>query len=620
MGARLRAISGPLEGKEFPFLDKETTVGRGAENHIVLKDPLVSKLHFAFWSESGKYYFRHVGTRNGVRVDGEVSLRGPLKEGSRIECGTTIFVVLIQDRVPQKFLTVIDGEIAKNQALETLRVDYSSIADLTSYYRGGMGAAIQMGSCLKAIQDPLKLLAHLLDLIFRIIPAKCGAILINGKHIGPEPGDFVLQIYRDSRSGRIEPFPFNTRLVAEVQATREPRMPSTIVPPTICVPLLSGEQLKGVLYLEGVRGAAAFEPEHLQWAEQLADMLVTGLGESRQVETIRHERDVLKAGQGTGPELVGESEAIQSVLERIEVAAGSDIPALITGETGTGKEVVARMIHARSNRAAEPFVAVNCPAVPETLFESELYGHVKGAFTGATESRDGKFKLADRGTLLLDEIGELKMEMQPKLLRALEQFEFEPVGSKRTVTVDVRVIASTNVDLEEAVRHHRFREDLYQRLKDLIIVLPPLRERREDIPLLLDHFLGRFGTGAGVSGIAPDALKAVLAYDWPGNVRDLRGMVRSGVAFAKAGGSPVIRMKDLPPALLEPRSAAAAAAAPAPAQSNVRKSAREIALDIVTAEIERVYAETRNKAETARRLGYSERYVYRRLESGNKDR
>ncbi|HEY2382987.1 MAG TPA: sigma 54-interacting transcriptional regulator [Terriglobia bacterium] len=621
MNDRLRALSGPLKDSEFPFKDEETTVGRAAGNDIVLNDELASRQHFSFWREAGKLWFRHLGTRNGVRVDGEVRLRGDdLKEGSRIQCGSTIFVCLIQDKVPQKFLTVSAGEIAKNQELETLRVDYSSIEDTQAYYRGGLGASLKTGRCLTAIQDPGKLLAGLLDLILDIIPARRGAILINGRRIGPEPADFVLQVYREADSGLDTPFPYNTRLVAEVYAKREPRMPGTIVPPTICVPLLSSGQIKGVLYLEGVRGARAFEPEHLQWAEDLAETVVAGLRESRQVESIRHERDVLKAEHRFADELIGESEAIQTVFEHIEVAAGMDIPVLIHGETGTGKELVARRIHARSSRADQPLVAVNCPAVTETLFESELFGHVKGSFTGATESRDGKFKQADGGTLLLDEIGELKLEMQPKLLRALQEYEFEPVGAQRTVKVDVRVIASTNVDLEQAVREHKFRKDLYQRLKDITIVVPPLRDRREDIPLLINYFLGRFGTGLGVTGVATDALKAMLAYDWPGNIRDLRGLVRSGIAFAKAGRSDVIRLKDLPAALTEPRRAAAAAAGAAPAQGAVQMDARKIAHEILRAEAARIYAETGSIAETARRMGYSERYIYRLLKDENKER
>jgi transcriptional regulator with GAF, ATPase, and Fis domain len=615
MNARLIAISGPEKGREFPFKEKETAVGRAEANDIVLNDELASRRHFAFWREGDKLCFRDLDTRNGTWVDGEPRPRGELQEGSRIKCGITIFVCAIQDKVPEKLLTVIDSEITQNTNLETLRADYSSIEDLPSYYRGGLRAALKMGGCLNAIQDPYELQSHLLDLILNIIPARRGAVLINGKHVSPDPSDFILEVYRDD-AGLDARFPVNSRLVADVYKAREALMPKSMIPPTICAPLLSGGLLKGALYLEGVRGASAFEPEHLQWAADLADTVAGGLRESRQVESIRHERDALKAERESGNELVGESEALQTVLEKIEVAADSDIPVLITGQTGTGKEAVARLIHAKGSRAGKAFVAVNCPAISEGLFESEFFGHVKGSFTGATESRDGKFKLADNGTLLLDEIGELKLDKQPKLLRVLQDYEFEPVGATRTVKVDVRVIASTNVDLEEAVRNHTFRLDLYERLKDMTIVVPPLRDRREDIPLLVDHFVAMYGLRRGVSGIAPDALKAIMSYDFPGNVRELKSLVRSGVEFARAGKASEIRLKDLPAGLAERKIIAVAAA-----ERNGPKKARAAALDLLRADAVKIFAETQSAKESAKRLGITEGYLYRLLrEAKSKER
>ena len=207
---------------------------------------------------------------------------------------------------------------------------------------------------------------------------------------------------------------------------------------------------------------------------------------------------------------------------------------LITGETGVGKEKVARFIHEHSRRAGHPMVAVNCGAIVDTLLASELFGVAKGAITGAV-ARPGRLRRAHNGTIFLDEIGEMTPEMQTRLLRVLQERTFEPVGSEEPVTVDVRVIAATNLDLDQAIQQKRFRADLYHRLNVLEIAVPPLRRRTGDIPLLAAHFLGKFGTPRGVSGIEPDAMKALIAYGWPGNIRELENVIVSAVIQAKPG-------------------------------------------------------------------------------------
>jgi DNA-binding NtrC family response regulator len=233
--------------------------------------------------------------------------------------------------------------------------------------------------------------------------------------------------------------------------------------------------------------------------------------------------------------LIGQSPVMTQLCEIIQIIAARKVTVLISGETGTGKEVVARAIHAASNRSALPLVAVNCTALPSNLVESELFGHAKGAFTGAYASRLGRFEQAHRGTIFLDEIGDLPLEAQAKLLRVLQEQEFERVGSSETVRVDVRVIAASNVELEAAVRERRFREDLFYRLNVVPIHLPPLRERREDIPLLLDYFVEKTSRSEGIVGkeISPEAVDFLVQQDWPGNVRQLEHAVQ--MAFALSG-------------------------------------------------------------------------------------
>jgi Nif-specific regulatory protein len=232
--------------------------------------------------------------------------------------------------------------------------------------------------------------------------------------------------------------------------------------------------------------------------------------------------------------LIGQSKSIQQILATAATAAKSNAPILIDGETGTGKELVANVIHYNSPRSKGPLVKVNCGALPETLLESELFGHVKGAFTGAIQNRKGRFELAHQGTLFLDEVSEMSPHLQVKLLRVLQEGEFEPVGGTQTVRVDVRVVAATNTDLKEAIRQGRFRQDLYYRLKVVPIHLPPLRERREDIPMLVDHFLEKYNreNGKNVTKISREVLDHLLAYSWPGNVRELENCIEHAVVMS----------------------------------------------------------------------------------------
>jgi len=242
--------------------------------------------------------------------------------------------------------------------------------------------------------------------------------------------------------------------------------------------------------------------------------------------------------------IVGRSRAMQDVLQRAELVAQTKSTVLVTGETGTGKEMVARAIHHRSAQRDMPLIKVNCAAIPETLLESELFGHIRGAFTGAVITKRGKFALADGGSIFLDEIGTLTTAIQAKLLRVLQEREFEPLGAERTQKVDVRVIAATNRDLKQMVSEGKFQEDLYYRLNVIPIEIPPLRERREDIPVLMEHFVEkhRQRTGKRVDRIDEDAMHALQRYDWPGNVRELENTIERSVVLAT---SPIISAESI---------------------------------------------------------------------------
>jgi PAS domain S-box-containing protein len=287
------------------------------------------------------------------------------------------------------------------------------------------------------------------------------------------------------------------------------------------------------------RAAAELKRQRAETELQGALQQVQTLQEKLEAENVYLQEEISK--EHNFEEIVGNSRAIMEVLDRVETVAPTDSTVLITGETGCGKELIARAIHSHGSRKHRPLVKLNCGAIPTGLVESELFGHMKGAFTGALERRTGRFELADGGTLFLDEVSELPPDTQVKLLRVLQEHEFEPLGSSRTIKVNVRIIAASNRDLEKAVHEGRFRADLYYRLNVLPIVLPPLRQRRSDIPLLTVFFVERFARqfGKQITGIAQDTMDLLSRYDWPGNIRELQNVVERAVVLSRG---PVLKL------------------------------------------------------------------------------
>ena len=310
---------------------------------------------------------------------------------------------------------------------------------------------------------------------------------------------------------------------------------------TICAPIRVDDVSLGLIHLYSSDDETGLQPEHLEFALAVADNLGLAfqnlMRQAKLVSRLDRSRkrvDQLKEQLGRASNIVGDSKEIRSITDSIERAAPTSATVLIRGESGVGKELVAQALHEQSNRRDGPFLCLNCAALSPSLLESELFGHEKGAFTGATDRKLGKFEAADGGTLMLDEIGEMSLEIQAKFLRVLEGHPFERVGGNRPIRADVRVVSATNRDLEEEVREGRFRADLYFRLHVLEIIVPPLRERGRDVIRLAQHFVKLFGEQMGrrIDGLTPDAENRLLGYDWPGNIRELKNVIERAVVLS----------------------------------------------------------------------------------------
>jgi transcriptional regulator with GAF, ATPase, and Fis domain len=416
----------------------------------------------------------------------------------------------------------------------------------------GLSAFLQISTAIHCSRNFDELVSGILSLLFDALPAAHGAILLFERWTS-EPVCVYSRTRRSAASAEIS----IVRAVVDraYQAgvsilTRHSVESGEPARCTLVVPLFGRDKLLGVIYLESHAPEAIFEQDHLQLATAVGVVAGMAMESVRYLEWLRAENDRLQAEINVGDDLIGSSSRMREVYHFIAKVAPTDSTVLLCGESGTGKELVARAIFRNSSRSAQPFVAINCAALNENLLESELFGHEKGAFTGAVVQKPGKLQVADHGTVFLDEVGELPLGTQAKLLRAIQEREFERVGGTRPVHVDIRLVAATNRDLRGAVAKGEFREDLYYRLSVVSLTMPPLRDRRADIPLLASHFATKHGERSKrpVAGISPEACTCLLAYDWPGNVRELENAIERAVVL---GCTNLILPEDLPDTVLE---------------------------------------------------------------------
>jgi transcriptional regulator with GAF, ATPase, and Fis domain len=407
-------------------------------------------------------------------------------------------------------------------------------------------------TALNSIRGLTALERPLLELILDVLPAERGAIILCGSDLKLPPsvmawdsvqGHACIRVCKQiaERAVRHGIALLSNDVVDKDEAVERSAM---------AAPLVVFDRTLGLMYLDTKDRAVRFDVSHLQLSVTIAAIVATVLENARYLESLESENERLRQEINLHHAMVGNSPRMAEVYQFIGKVARSDSTILILGESGTGKELVARAIHQNSPRSRHPFVAINCAAITETLLESELFGYEKGAFTGADTQTRGKLEVAEGGTVFLDEVGELAPPLQAKLLRVLQEHEFTRVGGTRSIKLDVRLIAATNRDLEEAARHGLFRQDLYYRLNVVSKRMPALRERREDIPLLAGHFLNKFAPKVGrrVSGISPEAGRFLAIYHWPGNVRELENAIERALVL---GSTEQVLPEDLPESVLE---------------------------------------------------------------------
>jgi transcriptional regulator with GAF, ATPase, and Fis domain len=364
------------------------------------------------------------------------------------------------------------------------------------------------------------------------------------------------------------------------------------------------EKILGVIYL--ISASRPFGEDHVYFLSSVSRIAAVTLENLLKLDSLRAENQRLRADAGSGSTLIGESKPMARLGQFIARVATTDSTVLIRGESGTGKELVARAIHVSSVRADKPFVAINCAAIPEALLESELFGHEKGAFTGATATKRGKLEVAEEGTLFLDEIGEMAPGLQAKLLRALQQKEFERLGGNRLLAFNARVIAATNKNLEQAIKGGEFRQDLHYRLNVVSVEVPGLCERCDDIPLLALYFATKYAAkfNRAFRGIAPQARSLLMQYSWPGNVRELENAIEHALVL---GLTDEILLEDLPAALLEEQAAVLSSARYHTALDQTKRQ-------VVIAALEEAKG---NHTEAAHLLGLHPKYLHRLIRNLN---
>ncbi len=554
MKPRLIILDGTLEPEMISLEDIETfTIGRAVKNHLAIPDYGSSREHAVIRATAEGYTVEDLDSRNGTFVNNSPVQTLLLKHGDRIRVGRTGILFLTEEEFRE---TLFSGEIEFDDDVHLTQTDVKipseqGAADLSADLR----VLTKIGRALEEIDTSEKLQQKFLEIILELIPAERGAIiLLNDDFISPNSVCVLNKIKRDAEPMHVSRSVTNRVLndktavlknnIARNDSETAESLITSGVNSVLCVPLLLGD-VSGLIYLDSGDVLFEFEDRHLRQMTAIANLTVAALKNARHLEYLKYENESLQNWAHIETNMIGESDPMKNLAQLVAKVSPTDSTVLICGESGTGKELVARAIHKNSLRRNKSFVALNCAVLNENFLDSDLFGHEKGAFTGAAAQRRGKIETAEGGTLFLDEIGELAPSLQAKLLRVIQEREFERIGGGKPIKANIRLIAATNRKLAEEVKSGNFREDLFFRLNVVQIEVPPLRNRKSDIALLARHFTRKYSEicKRKVDGISPKAQQALVNHVWRGNVRELENTIERAIVL---GSAETIQSEDLP--------------------------------------------------------------------------
>ena len=531
--------------REYSLHKRMTSLGSDPTNDIVLDSETVAPSHALIQCSGEGFEIRSVDAEAGLQVNGQSTGNSELSHDDRLRLGDVELKFSLLDDTDSE---TDEGDVVK----EELR-GYRKLFDFSQQLLGDF--------------DLPSLLNRLLDSVVDITNADKGFLILL------EDEEFTVQVARNVNQETIPDAieHVSDSIIAKVLQSREAIIVSDAMnneefqgsesvvnlnlSSVMCVPLVDRGELLGLIYVGNEHITSLFTRRHLDLLTIFAAQASLIVANAIMVRDLRTDKKLLseRLSEMRFGSIIGSSEAMREIFQKVEKVAPTDVNVLITGETGTGKELVAQEIHNRSSRYEGPFVTINCGAIPESLLESELFGHVKGAFTGAERTREGKFQAADGGTIFLDEIGEMPVNLQVKLLRVLQEHQITKVGASEPEDVDIRVIAATNKDLERAVDEGEFREDLFYRLNVIMLHLPPLKTRGNDVVLIAKYYIRQIceDLDVGQKELSQDAINALKRYEWPGNVRQLENKLKKAILLSDRS---VISAEDLglTPEMLEP--------------------------------------------------------------------
>jgi Nif-specific regulatory protein len=558
MGARIEAIEGVLRGNTFRVDGSRFTIGRDSDNHLAIPDLTISRRHCEIQAVSGEedaFQIVDLDSVNGVYVNNRKEASVRLRHGDRFAIGSCTFAFLAHDC--ERSLAFEEDASALGATVELEPGECWRFTDLRadSQHSRYLETVIGFLRGTEGLSAPAAIERAAMTYLFRALPCTAGVIALSA----PPGLELHQAIGWADGLGETPPHPVSRTIIRRVLERALAILSSDVLSDEslrgvesvdhararsiIAVPLRAGERIKGIVYLEAA-GANAFDEDHLKVAAAIGSIAGLAIDSAERLAWLEHENRRLEEACGVRTNMVGDSSPMKQVYERVRRIAPSECTVLILGESGTGKELAARSIHRGSERAGHPFLAINCAVLSEALLESDLFGHEKGAFTGAIARRPGKLEQADGGTLFLDEVGELAPTLQSRLLRVIQEREFERVGGTHAIKVDVRILAATNRDLQAEAARGQFRLDLYYRLAVVSLTMPPLRARPLDIPLLAEHFLETSKLARRrIRGISPEARACLMRYPWPGNVRELQNAMERAIVL---GSGDWVTIEDLP--------------------------------------------------------------------------